>query len=143
LALTRVIWFAVEAEMPAALNADLRLRVVETYENGDDTVEDVAARFRVGPASLKRWVWQWRATGSVAPKPQTGGRPPKMTAECDGILRELVADQPDAYCWELAERLEARNGVRVDEDTIGRALTRLGITRKKKRSKRPSNSATT
>lgn len=129
--------------MPAPLSPDLRLRVVQTYENGDDTVEAVAARFEVGPASLKRWVWLWRATGSVEPKERKGGRPPKVSAECDVILRELVAAQPDAFCWELAERLEARSGVRVDEDTIGRALTRLGITRKKRLSKRRSSSART
>ena len=86
----------------------------------------------MGPASLKRWVWQWRATGSVEPKKRAGGRPRKVDAACDVVLRELVAEQPDAYCWELAERLHARTGVQVDEDTIGRALRRLGITRKKK-----------
>lgn len=129
--------------MPAPLDPDLRLRVVQTYEDGDDTVENVAARFRVGPASLKRWVWLWRATGSVESKERSGGRPPKMTAECDGVLLELVEAQPDAYCWELAERLEARTGVSVDEDTIGKALTRLGITRKKRRSKHRSSNAPT
>jgi transposase len=117
--------------MPAPLDRDLRLRVVQTYEEGHDTVEHVAERFRVGPATLKRWVWLWRATGSVEPKRRTGGRPPKLTEACERVLRELVAEQPDAYCRELAERLESQTGVRVDEDTIGRALTRLGITRKK------------
>lgn len=141
--LASVIWSGSEVAMPAPLSADLRLRVVQTYEGGADTVEEVAARFDVGPASLKRWVWLWRATGSVQPKEAKGGRPPKVSAECDAVLRELVAAQPDAYCWELAERLEARTGVRVDEDTIGRALTRLGITRKKRRSKPRSSSAPT
>ena len=37
--------------MPAPLDADLRLRVVQTYEGGDATVEEVAERFCVGPAS--------------------------------------------------------------------------------------------
>src|SRR5687768_16493667 len=100
MALPSVIWSVWEVVMPAPLNGDLRLRVVETYENGEDTVEDVAARFRVGPASLKRWVWLWRATGSVEPKRRAGGRPPKMSGECDIVLGELVAAQPDAYCWE-------------------------------------------
>ena len=129
--------------MPAPLDPDLRHRVVQTYENGDATVEDVASRFCVGPATLKRWVWRWRATGSVEPRPPHRGRPPKVTAECDAVLLELVAAQPDAYCWELAERLEARTSVRVDEDTIGRALTRLGITRKKRRSKPRSSDVRT
>jgi transposase len=88
-------------------------------------------------------VWQWRATGSVEPKERVGGRPPKVDAVCDVVLRELVAAQPDAYCWELAERLHQRTGVQVDEDTIGRALTRLGITRKKRRSRLRNSSAPT
>lgn len=129
--------------MPAPLDTDLRLRVVQTYEDGDATVEEVAERFCVGPASLKRWVWQWRATGSVEPKERVGGRPPKVDAACDVVLRELVAAQPDAYCWELADRLHARTGVQVDEDTVGRALTRLGITRKKRRSRLRNSSVPT
>lgn len=129
--------------MPAPLDADLRLRVVQTYESGDATVEEVAERFRVGPASLKRWVARWRATGSVEPKKAVGGRPPKIDAACDAVLRELVAEQPDAYCWELAERLHERTGVQVDEDTIGRALTRLGVTRKKRRSRLRNSSGPT
>lgn len=129
--------------MPAPLDLDLRRRVVEAYEGGDGTVEEVAARFVVGPASLKRWVWRWRATGSFEPKARKGGRPPKVDAACDEVLRDLVAAQPDAFCWELAERLHERTGVEVDEDTIGRALTRLGITRKKKRSKPRSSSERT
>jgi transposase len=119
--------------MAAPLSVDLRQRVVDAYENGDKTVEQVAAQFRVGPASLKRWVAKWRSSGSVAPKPPVGGRPPKLTSACEEVLRTLVEEQPDAYCWELAERLEAKTSVKVDEDTVGRALRRMNLTRKKKR----------
>jgi transposase-like protein len=90
--------------MPAPLDTDLRLRVVQTYEGGDATVEEVAERFCVGPASLKRLVWQWRATGSVEPKERVGGctHPqmlpvPRKHLHCRPpahLDRELVGVQP-------------------------------------------------
>jgi transposase len=115
--------------MPAPLNVDLRQRAVDA--------------FVIGTASLKRWVRSWRLQQTVEPKPAKGGRPPKLDARCEDVLRTLVEEQPDAFCWELAERLEERTGVKVDEDTVGRALTRLGITRKKRRSKPQSRPART
>lgn len=129
--------------MPAPLNVHLRQRAVDAYVGGHGTIDEIAGRFVVGPASLKRWVRSWRLHQTVEPKPATGGRPPKLDAHCEEVLRTLVDEQPDAFCWELADRLEERTGVKVDEDTIGRALTRLGITRKKKRSKPRSSSGRT
>jgi transposase len=119
--------------MPAPLSVDLRERVVEAYEGGEGSAPSVARRFWVSPASVYRWRKRRRETGSVAPKTYRPGPSPRIDEACAEVLRALVDEQPDAYCWELAERLEQRTGVRVDADTVGRALRRLGLTRKKKR----------
>jgi transposase len=119
--------------VPAPLDFDLRERAVAAYAAGGVTLEQVAARFVIGTATLKRWRARLLSTGSVEPLPHVRGRAPKVDAAGEAALRERVAEQPDAYCWELAERLEARVGVNVDEDTIGRTLRRLGLTRKKRR----------
>lgn len=125
--------------MPAPLDVDLRIRAVQAYLGGDGTIDEVALRFCVGTASLKRWVRLYRTKSDVEPKPAQGGRPFRIGPAEVVVLRDLVAEQPDVFCWELAERLAERTGVSVDEDTIGRALRRLDITRKKKRSSRASS----
>lgn len=138
--LAGVISSAAEVGVPAPLDVDLRQRAVDAYVGGHGTLEEVAGRFVVGTASLKRWLRSWRTAQSVEPKPATGGRPAKLDERCEEVLRVLVAEQPDAYCWELAERLGERTGVKVNEDTVGRALSRMGVTRKKRRSKPRSSS---
>jgi hypothetical protein len=41
-------------EVPCPLPIELRTRVVEAYLEGDSTIDEVAARFKVGSATLKR-----------------------------------------------------------------------------------------
>jgi putative transposase len=119
--------------MPAPLDVDLRTRVVAAYTNGEGTYDEIARRFVVSPASVSRYLRRSRESGSVAPRPATGGQPHRLGAAGEAVLRALVAEQPDAYCWELADRLLERTGVKLDEDTVGKALRRLGLTRKKRR----------
>jgi transposase len=59
--------------MPVPISSDLRWRVVEDYEPGDETFSEVGERFKVGEASVSRWVQQFRKTWSVEPKPHGGG----------------------------------------------------------------------
>jgi hypothetical protein len=40
--------------MPVPISTDLRLRVVDEYENGDESFVEVGVRFKVGEASVSR-----------------------------------------------------------------------------------------
>jgi hypothetical protein len=53
-------------------------------------------------------------------------------------LRRLHEADNDAYLYELAERLTAFVGKPVSEGIVGRELAKMGITRKKNTSYRPS-----
>jgi transposase len=55
------------------LSDDLRLRVHESCQEGDSTAE-VAERFAVSPAFVRRLKQRFRQTGSLAPLP--GGHGP-------------------------------------------------------------------
>ena len=102
------------------------------YTRGEGTYDEIARRFVVSPASVSRYLRRHREKGSLAPKPATGGQPRRLDEAGEEVLRALVAEQPDAFCRELADRLLERAGVKLDEDTVGKALRRLGLTRKKK-----------
>ena len=47
--------------MPKPLPVEIRERVVEVVENDGLTIEEAAQRFRVGTASVKRWLRRSRA----------------------------------------------------------------------------------
>jgi transposase len=113
-------------------SADLRQRIVTLYEQGEGSIRQLAKRFQVSPDSVRLLLKQYRATGSIDPKPYTGGPQPTLQASHHEVLRELVEADNDATLVQLAERLDERTGVRVSGSTISRTLSKLDITRKKK-----------
>src|SRR5262245_48972294 len=107
---------------------DLRERVVAAVDDQEGTLREIAADFRIGVSTLTAWLSQRRQTGSLAPKPHAGGKPPVVDAAHAERLRDLVQQQPDATLDELNQRL----GLGCHRMAIFRALLRLRISRKKK-----------
>ena len=110
---------------------DLRERIVKAYENGEGSVRDLAERFDVAPKTVQKYRTLYRTTGSVAPRPRANGPRPTIEGQALDDLRSLVTKTSDATLDELADRLARRDQVVVSRHTIGRALQRLNITRKK------------
>ena len=113
-------------------SADLRQRIVTLYEQGEGSIRQLAQRFQVSPDSVRLLLKQYRATGSIAPNPDTGGPHPTLQATHHEVLRELVETDNDATLVQLAERLGERTGVYVSGSTLSRTLSKLNMTRKKK-----------
>ena len=107
---------------------DLRKRVLDTVERGEESLRQIARRFLVSLAFVTRLVQRHRGTGSLQPKPHGGGNPPVLSPEDLERLRELVRQQPDATLEELRQRL----GGSCCLMTIARALDKLELPRKKK-----------
>jgi transposase len=107
---------------------DLRERVLMAYDAGEGTQEEIASRFRVSARWIRKLLAQRIATGSIAPKPNGGGRKLSIQGETAEALRAAVADDPDATLAELRQATGFGGCVM----TIWRALGRLKITRKKK-----------
>lgn len=110
---------------------DLRERIVKAYENGEGSVRDLAERFEVAPKTVQSYLTLYRTTGSVAPRPRTNGPRPKIDGQALDDLRSLVEKTSDATLDELADQLACRDHVVASRHTVGRALRRLNITRKK------------
>src|SRR5262249_28483041 len=68
------------------------------------------------------------ATGSIEPRPHGGGTSPALGPEDRDRLRELIRQQPDATLEECRRHL----GASCSTMTISRALSELGLPRKKK-----------
>ena len=95
------------------------------------SIRQLAKRFQVSPDSVRCRIKQYRASGSISPKPYAGGPQPTLQATHHEVLRELIETDNDATLAQLAERLATRTGTHVSSSTISRTLSKLGITRKK------------
>jgi transposase len=122
-----------------AYSTDLRERVVAACDAGNATREQIAIRFSVSVAWIRKLIRQRRETGSIAPRPRGGGRAPAFDDEATRRLRDAVRADDDSTLEELARAA----GVSCCPSAVHRALARLGITRKKSRGGRPSRTATT
>jgi transposase len=118
--------------MGKALATDLRERAVASYESGDGTQEDVARLFRIGPATLGRWLRRKRLTGAVAPiVDYKHGPSPKIDIVQLDALETILETHRDSTNEELAELLFESTGMSVSPASISRAVAVLGWTRKK------------
>jgi transposase len=116
---------------------ELRQRVVDAYRRGMGSFTDVGEQFAVSHAFVCDMVARYQRTGSVAPDHHGGGRH-KLGLKGDAKLRALVEADPDATLDELRARLRRSRRMELTRSGICRALQRLGLPRKKKRSMRPS-----
>jgi transposase len=107
---------------------DLRQRIIETARHGGATVNQIAERFLVSVSFVTRLLQLHRTTGSVEPRPHGGGHPAVLTPEHLERLRELIRGRADATLEECRQHL----GSSCSLATISRALSRLGLPRKKK-----------
>jgi transposase len=107
---------------------DLRVRIIDAIERGEESWRQIAQRFVVSVSCAIRLVKRYRDTGAVQPKPHGGGQKPALSPDQLDELRELVRTQADATLEELRTSL----GVSCSTMAIVRALKELGLPRKKK-----------
>ena len=114
-----------------AYSIDLRERIVRAVEAGHPKAV-VARTFGVGLATVKRYVAQQQATGSLVPKQHLGPQPRLGPADAPALRAQLEA-APDATLAEHCQRWAESQRVAVSVPTMHRAIARLGWTRKKRR----------
>lgn len=109
---------------------ELRDRVIQAWRSGRYRWEELAELFGVGLATVNRWIGRYRRTGSAAALPHGGGQPLQTQ---DAVVERIVVASPDLTRDEIAEAYAKEAGKRLSVASIGRALRRLGFTRKKSR----------
>jgi putative transposase len=111
---------------------DLRQRVWADCRAGMKTPA-VAQKYSVSQAWVRRLKQRHKATGSLARRPPSAGRP-VVLAPHENRVRELVRDDPDATLAELRQKL----GIKISTGALCNHLQRLKLSFKKKSSKRPN-----
>lgn len=100
-----------------------RKRTIEYRQEGH-TIEETSRVFKVSPTAIKRWQKQYEETGSLKKKPLKRKHKKIPPAE----LEEYVKEHADAYLSEIAQVFHC------SDTAVGKALKKLGITRKKRQS---------
>jgi transposase len=118
---------------------DPRKRVVAACDAREVTRVQVAERFGASTSRMRGLLQRRRETGSIAPLPQNAGRKPKLDDRQMQRLHRLAERCPDATLQEMKEGLK----VQMSDRALLRAPGVLGLTLKKKRSKRRGRSVKT
>ena len=111
---------------------ELRQRIVEAVDAGEPP-EEVAEQFAVSVATVYRYLARRRQVGHLEPTPKPG-RPRLIPTTAEAALRAQVAAEIDATLAEHCRQWAAAGGTRVHQTTMWRALGRLALTPKKRRS---------
>lgn len=119
-----------------AYSLDLRHRVLTALERGMPRPH-VVLTFGVSLATIKRWLTLHRNAARLVPKLSPGRRRTIATTQHAALWSQLEAD-PDATLAHHTQRWNATQGVQLSSRTLGRAIRRLGWTRKKRRWEPPS-----
>src|SRR5438046_8748327 len=106
----------------AAISHDFRVRIFEAREAGDTTAE-VAERFAVSTAFVRRLLQRHREFGSLSPPGGRRGPRPKLAAQAE-CIRQFSAERPDLSAGEIGERL----ALTVAVVRVWRMLSRGGLT---------------
>lgn len=109
-----------------AYSMDLRERVWAACQAGL-TTPAVAEKYSVSASWVRRLKQRQKATGSIAPRPPSPGRP-SVLAPHDARVRELVHADPDATLAELRQRL----GLKVSLSALAAYLRRIEFSFKKR-----------
>lgn len=81
--------------MPKRYGPELRRDGIEALQRGF-TLDEAAAHFSLGRATVNRWSSRFNKTGRAEAKPTGGPRNIKLDQSGLEVLLELVKAQPDA-----------------------------------------------
>jgi transposase len=115
-----------------AYSLDLRQRVLASALRGDRTIPEVAELFGVSTAFVNKMLRLHRGGQNLVPLPHGGGHTPRLQPHHHKLLRQRVERRNDSTLRELREHLAAHARLSVSEATVSRALSKLGLPRKKK-----------
>ncbi|GAA3942977.1 hypothetical protein [Hymenobacter algoricola] len=111
---------------------DLRTRVVVALDQPSSRQAAVAERFGVSVACIKKLLRHARETGSLAPKPASGGRARYLDTAAQAWLVAYVGQQADVTLAELNQAWQAQGGRPIGQTCLWRVLDEQELRRKKK-----------
>jgi len=117
---------------------DLRRKFLSAYDQGENSLSQLASRFLVSASWAKKISAQRRRTGHAERVPHKPGRKPHVDAQGQQRVVGWVAAEPDLTLAEIRAKLDREAGVILSRGRVWYLLKKLGLRLKKSRST-PSN----
>ena len=121
------------------ISLDLRERILEAYDEGDATRDQVAQRFRVSLGMVKKLLQQRRHSGDIGARHHLAGRKPLILVEHRQEMERLLKAKPDMTLKELREAM----GLKCSLQAIHVVLAKMEMTLKKRLSAPANKTAPT
>lgn len=113
-----------------AYSPDLRERVIAAARDPKMTQPEIAAMFSVSLSSVEDWLCTFRNTGRSHALPFAGGAKRALQPHAQ-VIRDAVAQQPDATLTELCAIVATKTGVSANSSRMCRELQILKLPWKK------------
>jgi transposase len=113
---------------------DLRERVIRAVDVSPLTIAEIAEQFHVTERTIYTWLARRKADQTLAPKPHAGGRALSVDEGGAKLLAQLVEEKNDRTLAEYGDAYFEQRGVRLSRAALHRAMVRLKLPRKKRRS---------
>jgi transposase len=123
-----------EKMMAQAYGDDLRRKFLSAYDQGEETLEELASRFLVSVGWAKKISAQRNRTGHAERVRHRPGRKPHAGVEAQQKVTAWIGAKPDLTLSEIQIKLSAELGVRLSLPQIWHLLRKLGLRLKKSHS---------
>jgi transposase len=107
--------------MAKPYSLDLRRRVISKHNEGK-TVSETVNELNVKKTFVYDMLALFKDTGSVEPKPASGGRKPTIDEECLLQIEALVIETPDITLQEIKDALGLNISISVICDALNKKL---------------------
>ena len=117
---------------------DLRRKFLFAYDQGEETLEELADRFLVSLGWAKKISAQRKRTGQAERIPHQPGRKWRASAAAQRQVMDWVASQPDLTLVQLQSKLHSEASISLSLGRIWHLLKKLGLRLKKSHSTPPN-----
>jgi transposase len=120
--------------MARAYGDDLRRKFLSSYDEGEETLEELADRFLVSLGWAKKISAQRNRSGQAERVPHRAGRKPHAGGEGQQQVTAWIEAKPDLTLAEIQAKLSTEAGVKLSLPQIWHLLRKLGLRLKKSHS---------
>jgi transposase len=101
---------------------DIRVRVIQSYENGEGSQRQLARRYSVSLSFVQHLIKRYRQTGNIFPIKHSNKVAPKIDYNSLQLILKLVDNNPELPLSRLCERLAEERQLHISKATMWRTL---------------------